>query len=403
MADKNKKKIYIKTTKNGVNVKTNGKNTATIKFSSKLFIAIAVVVLVVVAAVLIFRFGFPAQWNKFIAIFMPPSVDGNPEGDLAVHFLDVGQGDCIIIELPDGKKAIMDAGGNEASTTQNDCETKIVQSIDELKIKTFDYMFLSHSDKDHVEFMVTVLEKYDVKQIYRPAFNSTLERDLNINPQYGTIETIIYNDFVKAVKEEEKQGASVEFNLGKKQIDGVGYKFDIFGVSEEWYLKDKVGDEKNIDAKERNKVSPMVLLSYNAEEDVRRIMFTGDAEGKGGNNGESLFLNGYKDNIDIDLLKIGHHGSESSASNEFLQRLDPEYAVISVGTQGEHGHPRKECLDRLATYNDGKGQLGIEVYMTKDYGDIIFRVNKQGKMSFDTDIKKAVWKLILWLLETMRK
>ena len=388
MADKNKKKIYIKTTKNGVKVKANGKNTATIKFSSKLFIAIAVVVLVVVASVLIFRFGFPAQWNKFIAIFMPPSVDGNPEGDLAVHFLDVGQGDCIIIELPDGKKAIIDAGGDEANTTQTDCETKIVQSIDELKIKTFDYMILSHSDEDHVEFMVTVLEKYDVKQIYRPAFNSSIERDSNINPQYGTIETKIYNKFVIAVQEEQKQGASVEFNLGKKQIDGVGYKFDIFGVSEDWYSKDKVGASVT-DPKIKNKVSPMVLLSYNSEEDVRRIMFTGDAEGKGGNNGESLFLNGYNDNIDIDLLKIGHHGSESSASNEFLQRLDPEYAVISVGTQGEHGHPRKECLDRLATYNDGKGQLGIEVYMTKDYGDIIFRVNKQGKMSFDTDIKKA--------------
>lgn len=388
MADKNKKKIYIKTTKNGVNVKANGKNTATIKFSSKLFIAIAVVVLVVVAAVLIFRFGFPAQWNKFIAIFMPPSVDGNPEGDLAVHFLDVGQGDCIIIELPDGKKAIIDAGGDEANTTQTDCETKIVQSIDELKIKTFDYMILSHSDEDHVEFMVTVLEKYDVKQIYRPAFNSSIERDSNINPQYGTIETKIYNKFVIAVQEEQKQGASVEFNLGKKQIDGVGYKFDIFGVSEDWYSKDKVGASVT-DAKIKNKVSPMVLLSYNSEEDVRRIMFTGDAEGKGGNNGESLFLNGYNDNIDIDLLKVGHHGSESSASTEFLQRLDPEYAVISVGTQGKHGHPRQECLDRLATYNDGKGQLGIEVYMTKDYGDIIFRVNKQGKMSFDTDIKKA--------------
>ena len=388
MADKNKKKIYIKTTKNGVKVKANGKNTATIKFSSKLFIAIAVVVLVVVTAVLIFRFGFPAQWNKFIAIFMPPSVDGNPEGDLAVHFLDVGQGDCIIIELPDGKKAIIDAGGDEANTTQTDCETKIVQSIDELKIKTFDYMILSHSDEDHVEFMVTVLEKYDVKQIYRPAFNSSIERDSNINPQYGTIETKIYNKFVIAVQEEQKQGASVEFNLGKKQIDGVGYKFDIFGVSEEWYSKDKVGASVT-DPKIKNKVSPMVLLSYNSEEDVRRIMFTGDAEGKGGNNGESLFLNGYKDNIDIDLLKIGHHGSESSASTEFLQRLDPEYAVISVGTQGKHGHPRQECLDRLATYNDGKGQLGIEVYMTKDYGDIIFRVNKQGKMSFDTDIKKA--------------
>lgn len=387
MADK--KKVDIKATKSGVKVKATGTKTKTIKYSSKLFIAIAVVVVIVVAAVLVFYFCFPDQWNKFMSIFKPPTVQGNPDGDLAVHFLDVGQGDCIIIELPDGKNAIIDAGGDEANTTETDCETRILQNIDELKIKTFDYMFLSHSDKDHVEFMVTVLEKYDVKTIYRPAFNSTLERDANINPQYGTIETKIYNEFVQAVKEEQTQGATVEFNLGKKFIDGVGYRFDIFGVSEECYLKDKVGDEGQIDAKERNRVSPMVLLSYNSENDVRRIMFTGDSEGKGGNNGESLFLEGYNDDIDIDLLKIGHHGSESSASNELLNRLDPEYAVISVGVTNSHKHPRQECLDRLASYTDGKGQQGIQVYMTKEYGDIIFRVNKQGEMSFDTDIKKA--------------
>ncbi len=389
MANKNKN-VKVNASTKGIKVKVKGGKSKTIKYSSKLFIAFAVVVLLVVTAVLVFRFGFPDQWKRFVAIFAPPGIAGNPEGDLAVHFLDVGQGDCIIIQLPDGKNAIIDAGGDAKNTTGERCEDRIVENIDELKIKTFDYMFLSHTDADHVDYMDTVLEKCDVKNIYRPAFNSKSEKEAGVNPQYGTVQTETYNNFVLAVKNEVKEiGAKVKLNIGYDKIEGEGYRFDIYGVQEEWYLKSKVGDGDQIDAKEKNKVSPMILLSYNSENDVRRIMFTGDAEGKGGNNGENLFLNHYNDKIDIDLLKVGHHGSESSASDEFLKRLDPEYAVISVGVENSHKHPRQECLDRLAYYQDGKGQKGIELYMTKDYGDIIFRVNKAGVMSFDTDIKVA--------------
>ena len=387
----NKKKDFdVKATNRGVRVKVGKSRAKTIKYTSTLFIAIAVVVLVVVLAVLVFRFGFPDYWNKFIALFNPPSVEGNPDGDLAVHFLDVGQGDCIIIELPDGKNAIIDAGGDAKNTTNEKCEDRIISNINELKIKTFDYMILTHTDADHVDYMDTVLEEYDVLNIYRPAFNSKSEKAVGVNPQYGTVQTVTYDNFVTAVKQEQEEiGAKVEFNIGKKEIVGKGYRFDIYGVEEKWYLKDVVGDETQIDAKEKNKVSPMVLLTYNAEKDVRKIMFTGDAEGKGGNNGESLFLENYNDNIDIDLLKVGHHGSSSSASDEFLKRLDPEYAVISVGVENNHGHPNQNCLDRLANYTDGRGQYGVQVYMTKVYGDIVVRVNKQGDMSFKTDINTA--------------
>lgn len=387
----NKKKDFdVKATNRGVRVKVGKSRAKTIKYTSTLFIAIAVVVLVVVLAVLVFRFGFPDYWNKFIALFNPPSVEGNPDGDLAVHFLDVGQGDCIIIELPDGKNAIIDAGGDAKNTTNEKCEDRIISNINELKIKTFDYMILTHTDADHVDYMDTVLEEYDVLNIYRPAFNSKSEKAVGVNPQYGTVQTVTYDNFVTAVKQEQEEiGAKVEFNIGKKEIVGKGYRFDIYGVEDKWYLKDVVGDETQIDAKEKNKVSPMVLLTYNAEKDVRKIMFTGDAEGKGGNNGESLFLENYNDNIDIDLLKVGHHGSSSSASDEFLKRLDPEYAVISVGVENNHGHPNQNCLDRLANYTDGRGQYGVQVYMTKVYGDIIVRVNKQGDMSFKTDINTA--------------
>lgn len=389
---KKKKDIDVKIGADGVKVKAKGSKTKTIKYNSKLFIAIAVILLIIVTSVLVIYFGFPGVWKNIISLFGIKGVEGNPDGDLAIHFIDVGQGDCIIIQLPDGKNAIIDAGGNEENNEGKSCESRILENIDGLKIKTFDYMFLTHSDADHVDFMDTVLEKYDVKNIYRPAFNSTLERDKNINPEYGTIETKTYNNFVKAVIEEQKQGAKVEFNIGKKYIDGEGYRFDIFGVDEEWYRKDKVGDESKIDAKERNKVSPMVLLSYNAEDSVRKVMFTGDSEGDGGNGGETLFLEKYKADIiglDIDLLKVGHHGSATSASDKFLQKLDPEYAVISAGIDNKHDHPRPECLERLAKYTDGTGQKGIILYNTQQCGDIIFRVNKKGDMSFDTDIKVA--------------
>ena len=387
----NKKKDFdVKATNRGVRVKVGKSRAKTIKYTSTVFIAIAVFVLAVVLAVLILRFVFPEYWKRFIAIFYPPNKTEKADGDLAVHFLDVGQGDCIIIQLPDGKNAIIDAGGDAKNTTNERCEDRIISNINELKIKTFDYMILTHTDADHVDYMDTILEEYDVLNIYRPAFNSKSEKAVGVNPQYGTVQTVTYDNFVTAVKQEQQEiGAKVEFNIGKKEIVGKGYRFDIYGVEEKWYLKDVVGDEEKIDAKEKNKVSPMVLLTYNAEKDVRKIMFTGDAEGKGGNNGESLFLENYNDNIDIDLLKVGHHGSSSSASDEFLKRLDPEYAVISVGVENNHGHPNQNCLDRLANYADGRGQYGVQVYMTKVYGDIVVRVNKQGDMSFKTDINTA--------------
>lgn len=344
-------------------------------------------------AVLIFRFGFPTQWNDFISKFKPNGVEGNPDGDLAVHFLDVGQGDCIIIQLPDGKNAIIDAGGNNKNTTSESCEQRIVSNINELKITKFDYMILSHTDTDHVEFMSLVLEKCDVSNIYRPAFTSKNEEITTINSKYATISNNdSYDNFVSAVENEvEEIGAKVEFNIGKNVIDGNGYRFDIYGVEEKYYTKEYIST--NFSAEKKNKVSPMVLLSYNAENDVRKIMFTGDAEGKDGNGGEKLFLDKYATeiaNLDIDLLKVGHHGSSSSASEDFLDRLDPEYAVISVGvTSGSYGHPNQNCLDRLANYSDGKGQKGIQVYMTKECGDIIFRVNKKGVMTFDTDIDRV--------------
>lgn len=375
--------------------KTEKTKTKTIKFGSKLFFAIIAVVLIVAIAFAVFYFAFPAEWNKFIAMFQPAQVQGNPDGDLAVHFLDVGQGDCIIVQLPDGKNMIIDAGGDADNTTKEKCETRILSNIDDLKIKTFDYMLLTHTDSDHVDYMDSVLQKYEVKNIYRPAFNSKSEAEQDPNSKYATAPSITYDNFVKAANAES--GANIEYNIGKKSLSGAGYLIDMYGVGEELYTKEKVG--ANPDAYEANRVSPYTILSYNSEAGAKKIMFTGDAEGKSndgksGNNAEKYFLeNSFNNTMDIDVLKVGHHGSAASASNEFLNKIDPEYAIISVGVESPaHKHPRAECLERLANYKDvmpDKDANSIKTYMTKEYGDIVLRINKTGTLKFETDIQKA--------------
>lgn len=393
-----KKDIDVKVKKDGVKVKTksNGKTkTKTIKFSSKAFWIIVAVVLIIAVALMVFKFAFPEQWN---AVFKKKTIGGNPAGDLAVHFVDVGQGDCIIIQLPDGKNMIIDAGGDEDNVTKEECEDRIFKNIDELGIKTFDYMMLTHSDSDHVDYLDSVLEKCVVNNIYRPAFNSDAEAANGINPQYAKVTTKTYGYFVEAVNKEigsDGKKANIEFNIGKKVIEGDGYLIEMFGCPEDWYLKDSIGEEP--DAKQKNRVSPYTLLSYNSENGVRSIMFTGDgegeSEGKTKNWSDKYFLDTYyKSSMNIDVLKVGHHGSAVSTSEDLLNKLDPEYAVISVGVESNsHHHPRPECLDRLSNYQNtfaDKNGDKITTYMTKQSGDIVLRINKAGVMSFNHDVEQ---------------
>lgn len=395
----NKTDVKVGVDKKGVKVKTksNGKTkTKTIKFNSKLFWIIVAVVLIVAIAVMVFKFAFPEQWD---ALFKKKVVAGNPEGDLAVHFVDVGQGDCIIIQLPDGKNMIIDAGGDNDNVTKEDCEDRIIDNIDELGIKVFDYMMLTHSDSDHVDYLDSVLEKYVVNNIYRPAFNSRTEVANGVNPQYALVKTDTYESFITAVNKEigaDGKPANVFLNIGEKNIVGEGYTIDMYGCPEDWYLKEAIGEEP--DAKQKNRVSPYTMLSYNSEKGVRSVMFTGDGEGenegKTKNWADKYFLDTYyKSSMNIDVLKVGHHGSAVSSSEDFLNKLDPEYAIISAGVLSkQHGHPRQECLNRLSdyqnTFSDPNGDK-ITTYMTKQCGDIVLRVNKAGVISFDMDVKEG--------------
>lgn len=366
------------------NVKKELKKPKTLKI---IFFTVIAIILILAISMGVIYFVSPVLFDKIIGFFRGNSnIITDPSGQLTVNYLDVGQGDCIIIQLPDGKNMIIDAGGSTNSSGIK-CKDKIIGSdtvegaIDQLGIKTFDYLMLTHSDKDHVDYMDDVLRKYTVKEIYRPAYNSKSEN----KPNRSTVTTVVYDDFVLAVADEVRdEGAVVKENIGKMQIgdEAAGYIMDIYCVDESVY-----NAGSSVDAYESNKVSPICVLNYAG----RRMVFTGDAEGeeaKSKNNAEHIFMDKLGRPIDCDVLKVGHHGSEVSTSQDFLEFIDVEYAVISVGIDNSYEHPRPELMERLNNYRDlipDNDYNGIkEIYRTDKNGDVKLIVKGTGEIAFNT-------------------
>ena len=239
----------------------------------------------------------------------------------------------------------------------------------------------------------TVLENYVVKNIYRPAFRSENEAVTSENQKYAVVDTNMYDDFIAAVYEEVASGAEVHYNIGDFDIIGEGYHIDMQCVDETEYLIDEVGEDP--DSYEKNFVSPFTVLRYgNVNERV--VVFTGDAEGKDGSDGngaEGYYLDKHDPKYDADVLKAGHHGSATSSSQEFLEAIDPEYVVISAGLENKHEHPRPEMIDRLADYTDvtpDDDADGITAYSTRDHGDISLSISPDGVMEWTTRFDKTL-------------
>lgn len=360
--------------------------------NKKVVVIIISILLVIALGFGVFYFAFNDEFNKLFGIESEPTIT-NPEGHLTVHFLDVGQGDSIIIQLPDGKNMIIDAGGDSKNnhTVGDDkvgADDVIIDKINHLGITEFEYMLLTHTDADHVDYLDTVLSEYVVHNIYRPAFRSKSEVETSENSKYAIVDTITYDNFITSVYAEQASGAKVHYNIGDFDITGIGYNIDMQCVDEKEYLTEEIG---TVSGYEKNFVSPFTVLRYGKIEE-RIIVFTGDAEGKDGSNGngaEGYYLDKYDPQYDADVLKAGHHGSATSSSQEFLDAIDPEYVIISAGVNNTHAHPRVETLDRLADYTDDNGE-GLTTYSTRDHGDISLSISPDGVMEWTTRFPKTL-------------
>lgn len=367
----NKKKISKKSTKGKAVVKN-------IKITKNLlYTAVAVVLIVAIILVSLYFFA-PDTFAMLFGITKGNLPSDLLEGDiLEVNFMDVGQGDCNIIRLPDGKNMVIDAGGDRSSDSA--FKEVLKPLIDDMNITVFDYMILTHSDLDHVGYMDEILEYYEVKNVYRPAFRSKSEK----TNEFSLVDTEAYDKFITKVYSEPD--CNVFLNVDKDySIKGDNYEMNIFNVDKSKYKK------SSLYAKDLNAVSPFCELKYGG----RSVFFTGDAEGKGGNGAEEEFVNKHiTKNFDCDVLKAGHHGSETSSSTTLLNKIDPEYVVVSVGKDNEHGHPRNEFLERLNEYKDVIRDTDYDgiaaLYRTDENGRVRLRIGATGGLQFDTERSAA--------------
>lgn len=295
-------------------------------------------------------------------------------GTASIHFLDIGQGDCTIIVLPDGKTMIIDGGENKTAT-----ETKIKNYIAENLgegFKYFDYAVLTHTDADHCGGLDAVLKAYPAREVYRPnvisnyVLNSqtyvdpglavTLDSGKDANEKFWTQtavtstgvdkkDTRAYRDFVEAAYAPNADFTPVVYMSDGRIIDRPVGKAnqDIFGTSEHEYsvkfyspLKFKYTDS--------NDCSTILAFSYLG----RTVMLSGDAEAEA----EAEFVSTYSSaefEFNSDLIKLGHHGSRTSSSSAFLSKVaglrtkSQIFTIISCGLGNSYGHPHSETLDRL--------------------------------------------------------
>ncbi len=308
--------------------------------------------------------------------------------DLKVYFIDIGQGDCIFIELPDGRNMLIDTGKK-----RNEGKKKIDKYLQDEKGNkvTIDYCVATHPDEDHIGLMPYVYKEYNVLKSYRPyvcsenASASSLPYSLNAGVKIKNSSKIYY-EYVTSVNDEQTPWEffkdDSDFTNSFEDKSGADYEYTINFVMP---YADSLNDYSYF--KSSNDFSAVIMLEYAG----KKILFTGDIEYETGEKGaEQRFIKGfskYSESIDCDVLKVAHHGSDSSTSSEFLSLVKPEYSIISCGLGNDYKHPLKSTLDNLRTCN-------TEIYRTDLQGTILVTVNSNGELTIDEQTDKYKDKLM---------
>ncbi|MEG1528582.1 MAG: MBL fold metallo-hydrolase [Clostridia bacterium] len=299
-------------------------------------------------------------------------------GELNIHFIDVGQGDCIFIQFPDGKTMLID-GGERRTAVATGIPQYLFALYPSQDTITIDYCMLTHCDSDHCGSLDDVIAnpKINVKSVYQPRvyskcsndpLRSLMQQNPNAYKHVPEINTGVYESFVEAVYQEKLSGVLTEinYNFEGQIISGSDYSIHTYNPSEEMY-----GDLST--AYEKNDISPLMVLTYGNYD----ILLTGDCDKNAEQNfvdnlnGELTFADGFVWDGDCEVLKVGHHGGRDSTNQFFIDTVKPEYAVISVAEKNKHGHPTQDALSRIDKYTD-------EIYMTSKLGSIAMRINKDG-------------------------
>ncbi len=350
------------------------KNTAV-----KILIAVVVIVLIIAIALGIFYAVNPEKFNELKDKLFPthpnspggedgPAVQPTLVGTLEMTVIDIGQGDCIFLQFPDGQTMVMDAGSEFGSTNTYD---QLAAHLDLRGIEGLDYVFITHSDYDHIRYMQDILEEYEVKNIYMPRVADDMSKTWT--KTVAAIEAETWTN-----EEGEQTPSSVFYTVGDFKIEGENWVMSCHSYLEEDYPNVKESSSAEI----KNSVSPVCFLEY-AD---RTLVLTGDSNER---NEEYLVERGVL-NVDADVLKVGHHGSRTSTIQEFLDAVDCEYAIVSYGEDNEYGHPTPELMSRLQNYTDttpdGDYNGYKYIYETAKDGNVTVYVDGNGALRIDCEL-----------------
>ena len=267
------------------------------------------------------------DWSKwlpngdslFSGIFSGSSLDDIPDADVLVHYIDVGQGDSMLIQAGDAN-ILIDAG-------ENDKAEEVVSYLHSVGVKTLDMVVGTHPHSDHIGGLDVVIDTFDVKQVV-----------MGDVPKSILPTTRIYTDVLQAAK---NKGLTVNLAYAGDSYEIGGGTLSVLGPVETYY--------------DLNNTSLVMKFTYG---DVS-FLFTGDQEADAE---KELVASGT--DVSATVLKVGHHGSSTSSSEEFLDAVGAECYVTEVGAGNSYNHPHAETREKLE-------KTGKPVYRTDLNGDIV--------------------------------
>lgn len=260
-------------------------------------------------------------------------VDKNVD-NLVIHYIDVGQGDATFIELPNNETMLIDAGEKEY-------EDKVLNYIEDLKYKKVDYVIGTHPHSDHIGGLKNIIDNLEIGKVYLPKASNTSKTYINL------------------LKSISNKGLKVTTaKAGETVIDSDNLSVKILAPNSSNYSS-------------LNDYSIVLRIVYKN----RSFIFMADAEVLSENE---ILNSGFE--VKSDVIKVGHHGSNTSSGVKFLNKVMPSYAIISVGVDNSYYHPHPSILKRYK-------KLGSKVYRTDEEGNIILisdgegiEINSRGKV-----------------------
>lgn len=268
------------------------------------------------------------------------------------HFVDVGQGDAILLKFPGNVEVMIDGGTTSSGLA--DYRTELVGYLnDVVSDDTIEYMIVTHPDTDHYNMLEAVMDAFLVGEVY---YN-----DCDKNTTYSKFQD-------RVLEELGDEGTAIDADGETYRIlNTESYSLTVYAPG---YDRFNTEDMTEYDAEESNGMSPFVVV----ETLTRTLIFTGDATVET----EEWFMSAYSGSLDVDFIKIGHHGSDTSTSQEFLNFVGPEYCVIMCDDGSAYEHPSATVMNRLF-------DKGVVTYRTNRHGNIVLYIDASGDMAFGVE------------------